>query len=93
MKRITIVGYLDSYTGYGQLTQEAVKQLQKADYFVTIRKTGYSEAFGSRVPFWIKALFVAGPQLEDWEIAIQSVNYRCTPHKKTMLFTMWEATQ
>jgi glycosyltransferase involved in cell wall biosynthesis len=92
MKRITIVAPVNTYTGFGQITIEMFRLLERMGYFVTIRKTGFSEAFGARVPAEIKARFVNGPQAEEWEIAMQSLNYRCTPGKKTVLMTMWETT-
>lgn len=93
-KRITLVAPINTFSGYGQLAIWIVRQVERlTGAYVSIRCTHKSEAFSSTIPRDIKERFVSGPQPEPWEIVLQSVQFRCTPGKRTLYFTMWESTR
>jgi glycosyltransferase involved in cell wall biosynthesis len=94
MKRITFIGAINSFTGYGQLAIQIIRDLQRlAGVFVSVRPVSKSEPFGSKIPADIAAKFVTGPQPEEWELLLHPPLFCPTPGKKTAYFTMWESTQ
>lgn len=93
MQRVTVTTHLNSFTGYGQLSNEVIRGLVHKGYDVNVRAVAKSEPFGSRIPVDILARCVARPQQEPWEILIHPPDFAPTPGKKTAYFTMWETAR
>jgi len=94
VSRITVLGAVNSYTGYGLHTIQAVRDIETlSGAYVSVRALSTSEAFGARIPMDIRRRFVNGPQPEPWELLIHPPNFLPTPGKKTAYFSMWEATR
>lgn len=93
-KRITFIGPVNSFTGYGLHSLAIIKDLQRlAPAYVSVRPITQSEMFGSRIPTDIRALFVNQPQPEPWEILLHPPSFLPTPGKRTLYFSMWESTK
>lgn len=94
MKRITFVGPINSYTGYGLHSLQIIRDIERlAGAYVSVRTLSKSEAFGAKVPVDISGRFVLQPQPEDWEVLLHPPDFLPTPGKKTAYFTMWETTK
>lgn len=94
MKRLTLLGAVNSYTSFGALTEGFTRGIEKlTGAHVSIRALATSEAFGSKVPADIRARFVSGPQPEEWEFLIHPPDFAPTPGKRTIAFSMWESTR
>lgn len=91
-KRITLVAPINSFTGYGQLSIQIVRDIERfSNTYVSIRSIQTAEVFGSRVPDDIKAKHVTAVQPEDWEIIHHPPSWACTLGKSTVYFSMSES--
>lgn len=92
--RLTVAAAIDNYTGYGQLAVHTIRNLAKlTGAFVSVRPLSRSEPFGSKIPHDILQKFVEQPQTEPWEILLHPPCFLPTAGKRTLYFTMWEATK
>ena len=93
MNRLTFLGAVNSYTGYGLHGIRIVRDLERlAGVRVNIRALNTSEAFGAKIPTDIRERIALAPQPEPWELLLHPPNFYPTPGKKTAYFTMWETT-
>lgn len=94
MKRLTVIAQINSFTGYGQFTNEMILGLERvARCHISVRSINTSELFGSTVPLEIKQKFVNGVQPEDYELLIHPPGFSPTAGKKTIYYGMWETTR
>lgn len=88
-RRITFVGELNQYCGYGGHSLEIVRFLQAKGFYVSIRALGRM----SKVPEEIRPHLVYSAQPEEKEILLTPPHVVPTTAKKTIYFTMWESTR
>lgn len=94
MKRLSFVGPVNTFTGYGLHALQIIRDLEKNNgLYVSVRPTQLTEAFGATVPVDVRERIVNGPQPEEWELLLHPPNLLPTPGKKTAYFTMWESTR
>lgn len=93
VQRLTVTCRVDDFTGYGKMAIQLVRGIASFGYYPQIRSLGTSEMFGAKVPVDIRERFVGPPQPEATELLIHPPNLPPTPGKKTILYTMWEATR
>lgn len=95
VKRLTIRAHVHTFGGYGWLLCALFDQLTAMGIYVTIRALAVDEQFGpnSAIPLKMRSQFVIPPQPEPWELLISSPDTVPTPGKKTVHFTMYEATE
>lgn len=90
--RLTLAGPVNSYTGYGMLTIQIARSLQKlTGAYVALRSLSTSEAFGAVIPPDIKDILVHGVQPEPFEILHHPPNYEPIAGKQTVWASMWES--
>ena len=85
-------GPINGYTGYGLHSCQIIADLAEAGYDVLVRPMEFDDRFGlngSGDP----SRFVYGAQAGAWELLLHPPNCAPTRLKKTLYFTMWEATQ
>src|ERR1700747_1253493 len=94
MKRLTLIAGINTYTGYGVMAIALATGLEKAaGCHVSIRPIIADEPFGAMIPADIRARFVNGTQPEEFELLVKQPNFRPTPGKKTICFTMMETSR
>lgn len=92
MKRLTFIGHINAFTGYGRLAEAMLKTLLDAGVHPSVRPVNVSEMLG-KIPVWQKELFVSGVQPEPWELLLHPPVFCPTDGKRTARFTMWESTR
>lgn len=94
MKRLTLVGPVNAFSGYGLHLIQIFEDLSRlVPCHVNIRSLNTHEPFGARIPSHVKSHFVSCVQPEDWELLLHPPNFIPTPGKKTAYFTMWESSR
>lgn len=94
MKRLTLVGPCNSFSGYGLHLIQIFEDLSRiVPCHVNIRPLSAHEPFGARIPSHVRSHFVSCTQPEDWELLLHPPNFIPTPGKRTAYFTMWESTK
>lgn len=91
-KSVVFRGPVNSYTGYGLHACQIISDLAGMGYTVRVRPTELEEKF-AKIPMGIKRRFVDSAQPEDWELMLHPPNFPPTPGKRTVYFTMWEASR
>lgn len=92
--RLTLLGPVNSYTGYGTLTIQLAREIERlSGAFVSIRSLSSSEAFGATIPMDVRERLVVRTQPEPWEFLHHPPNYTPTPGKMTAWLTMGESTR
>lgn len=82
------------YTGYGLHLSHLVRGLKARGYFPSIRRIKDHRALpGVFTPPDVEACIVKGVQPEEWEILLAPPHHCPTAGKKTLFFTMYEATR
>ncbi len=90
-RRITFVGPVNAFTGYGLHSIAIIQGLVKRCIHVAVRATGVDQS-QARVPNDVLELLVNGVQPEPWELLLNPPVLLPTPGKKTAYFTMWESS-
>ncbi len=95
MNRLTFVGPINTFTGYGLHACQIISDIQKLvpDTFINVRAVQKSESFGATIPAGIRKLFVNQIQPEPWELLLHPPNFVPTQGKNTAYFTMWESSK
>lgn len=91
-KRILFRGPINAYTGYGLHSCQIVRDLEKLGYNVTIKPTEIRTDF-AQLPDDIRNRIVTGSQPHEWELLLNPPNIAPSRGKKTIFFTMWEASR
>lgn len=91
-KRIVFRCPANSYTGYGLHSCQIISDLERIGYTFKVRPTEVDEKF-ARIPGRIKRKFVNHAQPDEWELMLHPPNIPPTPGKRTVFFTMWEASR
>lgn len=91
--RITFTANINMFTGYGMASCEIIRGLVLAGYDVNVRAIAKTEQFGAKIPIEVSSRFVSRVQQEEWEILMHPPDFGPTPGKKTVYFTMWEASR
>ncbi len=91
--RLTLIGEVNSLTGYGQHLIHTFRYLQNRGIHVSVRAISQTEQHGAQVPGDIKEHLVHTRQPEEWELLIAPPHHVPTPGRKTVFFTMWESTR
>ncbi len=91
--RITLRGPIFPHTGYGQHLQELCKGLELFGHDVNILPTGEDEGHGAKTGWQTQKNIVRKQQPEEWEILIHPPDTMPNRNRKTVLWTMWEATK
>jgi glycosyltransferase involved in cell wall biosynthesis len=90
--RVILRAPLNVYTGYGLHASRMIGDLAGMGYEIAVRSNEVNEAYG-KIPAIIRSRQVAGVQAENWELLLFPPSATPTPGKKTLFFTMWEATR
>src|SRR5690606_18459922 len=85
-------GPINAYTGYGLHSLQIVTDLERFGHEVLIRPMEITETF-ARIPRRLRKLFELKEVPDEWELFIHTTNFPITPVKKTIYFTMWEASR
>lgn len=93
MTRLTLIGEVNSHTGYGQHLYQVFKYLNRRGVHVSVRAITQSAPFGSTIPSDLREHLVFTRQPEPWELLIAPPHQAPTPGRRTAYFTMWESTQ
>lgn len=94
MKRLTLIGDINGFTGYGMHAIQIVRDLEAmTGVYISIRAASRCEAFGATIPKDIVKRLVTGVQPEPWELLLHPPNFKPTPGKQTAYFTMHETTK
>ncbi|HOC56571.1 MAG TPA: glycosyltransferase [Verrucomicrobiota bacterium] len=91
-RQIVFRAPMNAYTGYGLHACQIAADLEAHGYAVAIRPTAISEKF-AKLPQDLKRKFVRREQAHNWELLLHPPNFCPTAGKKTVFFTMWEATR
>jgi glycosyltransferase involved in cell wall biosynthesis/ADP-heptose:LPS heptosyltransferase len=91
-KQIIFRAPINAYTGYGLHALQIVSDFQSFGYRIKIRPTETVAEF-TPIPATIRNKFVKGHQSGDWELLLHPPNIAPTLGKKTIYFTMWEASR
>ncbi len=91
-KRVVFRGPINGFTGYGLHSSQIIYDLGKMGYEVKVRSTELDERFAP-IPSHVRNKFVNGVQPEEWELLLHPPNIAITPNKRTLFFTMWEASR
>lgn len=83
---------INNYTGYGLHSCQIISDLARLGYELLVRPTEQPQTF-AKIPWWVRRRFVEGVQADDWELFLHPPNVAPTPGKRTIYFTMWEATR
>jgi glycosyltransferase involved in cell wall biosynthesis len=90
-RRLTFVGPINAFTGYGLHSIAIIQGLMKRGVHVSVRALSFDESM-TKVPDGIRQLLVNSAQPEEWELLLNPPCVLPTPGKKTAYFTMWEST-
>jgi glycosyltransferase involved in cell wall biosynthesis len=90
--RVVLRAPLNVYTGYGLHASRVIGDLAGMGYEIAVRSTELSEIYG-QIPPDIRRRLVAAVQTDNWELLLFPPRIAPTPGKKTLFFTMWEATK
>jgi glycosyltransferase involved in cell wall biosynthesis/ADP-heptose:LPS heptosyltransferase len=82
---------VNSYTGYGLHAQQIVSDFLDFGYETRILPIGFDEVF-SPIPEFMRDRVVDQNETNSWELLLHSPNTRPTHGKRTVYFTMWEAS-
>lgn len=94
MKRITFLVQLEVFSGYGQYTIGLIRELQRRNWFISIRATQIINRDDAKIPADIQQLVVQCAQPEDeLEILLSPPDKVPTPGRRTVYSTMWESTR
>lgn len=93
MRRLTLRSQLDCHSGYGVAVCEFFKWMTNRDIFVSLRPTGIDEQYGASIPKEMRAQIVHTRQPEEFELLIYPPTLPGTPERKTVILSMWEATE
>lgn len=93
MKRLTFIGDINVFTGYGQHAIQIIRGLKKvAGVHLAIRPLSVSTQYED-IPIDIAERIVSCIQPEPWEILLRTPNFGPTPGKRTAYVTMNESTR
>lgn len=94
MRRLTLIGDINGFTGYGMHAIQIVRDVEAlAGVYISIRAASRCEAFGAVIPDDIRKRLVTGVQPEPWELLLHPPNFKPTPGKRTIFSTMHETTK
>ena len=91
-KKIVFRAAINSYTGYGLHACQIIHDLKQSGYKLSIRATEVLEEHAV-LPLRLKQKLVNGIQPNDWELLLNPPNLAPTSGKRTVYFTMWEASR
>lgn len=83
---------LNVHTGYGQVGVQLVAGLERMGFQVKIRSSEIQETF-AKLPEGILSKLVSQPGPAAWELLLATPHWAPTAGKRTLFFTMWEATR
>jgi hypothetical protein len=83
---------INSFTGYGLHALQIVRDLEKAGCEVKIKPLEAAEQF-SKIPRAVKDKFIVNNDSNEWELLLHPPDIAPTSGKRTVFFTMWEATR
>ena len=90
--RIVFRAPIDAYTGYGLHACQIINDLEASGYDVAVLPTHEWDVFAP-IPATIRSKIIREAPGDNWELMLHPPNRRIAPGKKTIFFTMWEATR
>ncbi len=90
--RISILGHLNTFTGYGQHLIHLFRELGRLGVWVTVRPITESRQYG-QIPDDVRRRVVWEPQPDPVELVLSPPFTKPTPGKWTAYYTMWESTR
>ena len=91
-KRILFRGRINAYTGYGLHSCQIIRDLAALGYDITVVPTERDEEFAP-LPADIEKRMKAGSHRHEWELLLHPPNIAPAKGRKTIFFTMWEASR
>lgn len=92
-KRLTLMPWLESQSGYCIHALQYFRHWEKLDVFVSIRPVQATETEEVRVPMELKRAIVNRDQPEPWEVILSPASHVPAGRRKSVYYSMYESSR